>query len=177
MILLASTAMLRIGEIIALKVGDFDAKAATIPTHHAVSRKPKRGAKRVDNRTMSLPTMTVKAIRAYLRSRLDTRPSQPLFSGANGKKLSRHNFRNRVWVPLLEQAGLPAGVHFDSLRYSGTGMLLKSGLSTSTVASRARLKDARMIKERHADLVDKSQPSVRDLNRAFREMERPDKKP
>lgn len=173
MILLASTAMLRIGEIVALKVGDFDGKTGTVTTNQAVSRKPKRGAKNEERRALPLPTMTVKAIRAYLKSRLSPKPMQPLFSGANGKRLNRHNFRNRVWVPLLEHSKLPLTAHFDSLRYSGTGMLLKSGLSTSAVASRARLKDARMIKERHANLIDSSQPTTRDLNKAFREMAEP----
>lgn len=153
MILLASTAMLRVGELLSLKIRDLDFKSKEVAVPNTVSLKPVKGAQSSGHRQIVLPAITLQALRRMLLLRGPVRAGEPLFPGPAGKHLDRHNFRNRVWVPLLQAARLPQDMHFDSLRYVGTALLLEAGTAPEAVAKRARLRNARMLYERHGDLA------------------------
>lgn len=151
MILLAATSMLRFGEMLDLKVGDVDLKRKIVMVSSAVSPYPTRRGGRAPERSkreFALPRVAIVALRAHLRSRGNAKESAPLFVGRSGKPFEPHNFRNRVWIPLVHAARLQ-DVHFDALRHLGTAILLESGIDPSLVAERARLMSTRML-ERHA---------------------------
>ena len=176
-VLLAATAMLRIGEIRTLMTGDLDVKRGELLVGSSVSRNPKRKPLRTRStepppRLVQLPKVAVSALRDYLVGREKTKPDLPLFIGARGKQLNHKNFRNRVWIPLLKASGLSQDILFDSLRYAGSAMLLEAGVPAHAVAKRARLADTRMVIERHGALVkpDVDAVVVRTTNQLFQGM-------
>lgn len=155
MILLSATTMLRIGEILDLKVNDVDLEHGRLRVPATVSRHPKTKLNSL-SKAIPLPSIVTTEIRRYLREQgRNARRSDLLFPGARNKKLDRHNFRNRVWVPLLRATGIDDDIHFDSLRYAGSALLLQSGTTTHVVASKARLTTTRMILERHGSSAHK----------------------
>jgi integrase len=170
MILLASSAMLRIGEIIGLRIADVNLKERFVVVPASVSRKPKHGSPEElrSFQRLPLPPVTIKAIETYVKTRSHIKSTQLLFSGASGKVLNRHNFRNRVWLALLERAGLPTDTHFDALRYAGRSMLLKAGVPASLVAKQSRLKDIRMVVERHGSVDGQLNEVIQATDHIFR---------
>lgn len=176
MLLLAVTALLRIGEILALRLGDLDLKRGTIAVSSAVSRNParkplRRPSREAPPRELSIPPVTVAAIRAHLARKRKGLRGDPLFS-RSGVPWDRHNFRNRAWQPLLKAAGVRHDLHFDALRHAGSGLLLKAGLPVHAVAKRARLADSRMLLERHGEPTpEKSDDATaKAANRLFRDI-------
>ena len=154
-VLLALTALLRIGEILSLRRRDLNLDARTITVPVSVSRNPankplRRREPEPEPRELGIPPVTATALRKALARRQDEPEDAPLFS-RGGVPFDRHNFRNRVWLPLLKAARISEAVRFDSLRHAGSGLLLQAGVPVHEVAERARLADPRMLVERHGD--------------------------
>ena len=74
-----------------------------------------------------------------LRNHLD-RYAQPgadglVFTGPHGALLRRSNFRRRIWLPALAEAGLPE-LHFHDLRHTGNVLTSAAGASLRELMSR-----------------------------------------
>jgi integrase len=74
-----------------------------------------------------------------LRDHLDQH-AQPgddglVFTGPNGARLRRSNFRRRVWLPALATAALPE-LHFHDLRHTGNVLTASAGASLKELMAR-----------------------------------------
>ena len=74
-----------------------------------------------------------------LRDHLDQN-AQPgndglVFTGPNGARLRRSNFRRRVWLPALAAADLPE-IHFHDLRHTGNVLTASAGASLKELMAR-----------------------------------------
>jgi integrase len=58
-----------------------------------------------------------------------------VFTGPNGARLRRSNFRRRVWLPALATADLPE-IHFHDLRHTGNVLTASAGASLKELMAR-----------------------------------------
>ena len=160
-VVLAATTLLRIGELLALRVQDLDLQRGRASVTATLTRdrdgrvvrgEPKTAASR---RVVTLPDVATRSIRRHLQNLPfdDGRTSRWLFINSNGKPLERHNFRKRVWIPLLKSAGLPLDMHFHALRHAGNSLLLEAGVPVLVVAARCGHSDTRMTLDRYGHIV------------------------
>lgn len=119
MVLLLGTTGLRVGECVALNVGDIDQARA-----RGRVRKSKSG------RARDVP------VPASVLALLDlNRPLEdPLFTSPDGHRVNVRNWRARVFTPSLERAGLK-GVRIHDLRHTAASLAIASGADVKKVQS------------------------------------------
>lgn len=84
---------------------------------------PKSAAGR---RTVPLPERLVDMLAAHL---VGVERGRMVFVGSRGAPLSDVNFRNRVWNPAVQRAGLTdIGPHLHDLRHTGASWLVQAGV-------------------------------------------------
>ncbi|XVQ86992.1 tyrosine-type recombinase/integrase [Microbispora siamensis] len=138
LVLLATFASLRWGEVSALRRGDLDLEAGTVrvraafverSTGELVLGPPKSKAGR---RVVGIPEGIIPALREHLATYVPDEPGALVFPGAKGGPLRRSGFNTRTrWVDVVKDMGMP-GLHFHDLRHTGNMLAAESG---------ARLKD------------------------------------
>lgn len=133
---------LRQGELFALRWSDVDLTAASI----VVRRKRLRLASgevieddpksRAGRRTVALPAVLVAELERH-RDRHARRagPDDYVFLSGEGTPLERSNFRQRVWLPAAEAAGL-AGMRFHDLRHTAGTLAARTGATTKELMAR-----------------------------------------
>lgn len=129
----------RIGEATAVMVRDIDLKRGTVRLRRAWkkgehdsrylgSTKSKRGV-----RTVLMGPAVVEAMRPLVEGR----PAGDLvFTAPRGGRVYAQHYRNRVWAPALERAGITKAVTPHSLRHTSASWLLAEGVSPITVQHR-----------------------------------------
>lgn len=132
--LLAYTGM-RIGEMLALRVGDVDTAARRIRIARTWSDgenglelvKPKSGK----SRSVAYPAF----LSDLLRSLTEGRPADEwLLLSPRGCAWNVRNWRRRVWMPALQAAGLDeAGVTIHSLRHTFASWAIAAGCDVKTL--------------------------------------------
>jgi len=93
---------------------------------------PKSAAGR---RTVQLPPLLVPSLHDHLDRYAQPGDDGLVFTGPNGALLRRSNFRRRVWLPALAQAGLPE-IHFHDLRHTGNILTATAGASLRELMAR-----------------------------------------
>jgi integrase len=142
MILLATFASLRFGEVTALERRDIDLGAGTVRVRRTfvevrgdglVAGPPKSKA---GLRTVSVPPTVVEAMREHLEEYVEDDPSAPVFTGPKGGVIWRGNFRKlTAWTKTVADLGF-AGLHFHDLRHTGNTLAARSGVSTRDLMAR-----------------------------------------
>jgi integrase len=136
--LLARTG-LRLGEAIALQWGDIDFHGRFIEVKRTLSdgkvTTPKSGkGRRVDmsqQLTDTLKTLLTDRKKETLRRGWGEVPSW-VFINEEGTPLDPHNFRRRIWCPLLKKAGL-RHIRIHDLRHTFASLLIQQGESLAYV--------------------------------------------
>ncbi|WP_068920976.1 tyrosine-type recombinase/integrase [Planobispora rosea] len=133
LVLLATFASLRWGEVSALRRTDVDLDAGTVrvravyierSTGGLVLGPPKSKAGR---RVVGIPKGIVSALREHIATYVRDEPGALLFPGAKGGPLRRSGFNTRTrWVDVVRELGLP-GLHFHDLRHTGNMLAAESG--------------------------------------------------
>ncbi|MEU8278258.1 tyrosine-type recombinase/integrase [Microbispora bryophytorum] len=133
LVLLATFASLRWGEVSALRRSDLDLEAGTVrvraafverSTGELVLGAPKSKAGR---RVVGIPQGIVPALREHLATYVQDDPGALLFPGVKGGPLRRSGFNTRTrWVDVVKEMGLP-GLHFHDLRHTGNMLAAESG--------------------------------------------------
>jgi integrase len=141
LVLLATFAQLRFGELVGLRRRHIDLEAMELRVVKATAEMddgtqidddPKSDA---GKRTTSLPGALRTDIETHLTHYAQSGASGRLFVGPEGGIPRRRNF-NRVWKRALEVAGIPVGLglHLHDLRHTGSTWSAQSGATLKEVA-------------------------------------------
>lgn len=144
LVLVLGIAGLRLGEALGLKVEDVDLEAGTLtvarqqsqaPARHSYSGKareltdPKSSS---SFRTIPLPPDLIAALEDHITQH---RPKGGrLFVTHTGATIQPGNFRNRVFGPAVQKAGIKVRCTPHTLRHVCASILIRSGLSPAKVA-------------------------------------------
>jgi integrase len=143
--ILATTAVLglRIGEVLALRVGDVDLTRRIVRVRQSVDAAT-RTVQAVKSRASSADLPLPSQLETRLRKHLRTHGQRDLlFVNRNGRPLSANKLREKVLHPLLEQLGIPRG-GFHSLRHGAASALLADGATPAVVQRQLRHSDPRI---------------------------------
>jgi integrase len=141
MVLLATWAGMRFGELAGLTRNDVDLDARTVRVSKQLQElrggvlvvgPPKTEA---GNRTISLPPHVVPKIELHMRSWVGIDPNALMFIGPEDGPLRRSNFNRRVWQPACAATGLQ-GIRFHDLRHTGNTLAAATGASTKELMAR-----------------------------------------
>ncbi|GAA1280376.1 putative prophage phiRv2 integrase [Planotetraspora silvatica] len=142
LVLLATFASLRWGEVSALRRSDLDLVAGTVriraafverSTGELVLGAPKSKAGR---RIVGIPQAIAPALREHLATYVQDEPGALLFPGAKGGALRRSGFNTRTrWVDVVKDMGMP-GLHFHDLRHTGNMLAAESGAGLKDLMTR-----------------------------------------
>ena len=131
MLLLATFASLRFGELAALRRCDIDLERCCVRVARSLVQmndgklteaEPKS---RSGRRVVSFPRDRAGIALAPRAVRGPGEADSLVFVGPNGGRLRRSNFRN-IWIKALDEAGLP-GLHLHDLRRTGNTMAAATG--------------------------------------------------
>jgi integrase len=153
-------AALRLGEVLALRVGDVDLDAGTLRVERQVvevdnvgpvESEPKAGSKR----TVHLPRQALDALTAHLKTRSPALPTARVFVRRDGTELRAHHV-HAAWKTARKNAGYP-DAHLHDLRHAGLTLAAQSGATLAEVMRRAGHVSARaaMIYQHAAESRDR----------------------
>ncbi|GGO28938.1 putative prophage phiRv2 integrase [Microbispora rosea subsp. aerata] len=140
LILLATFASLRWGELAALKRKNVDVEAGTIRVTGSTTElkdgsvtigPPKSEA---GKRIVSVPAVLLADLRAHLETYAEAGDEGFVFVGPKGAQLRRANF-TRIWSRALKGAQL-SGFHFHDLRHTGNTFAAQSGATLRELMNR-----------------------------------------
>ncbi|MBN1174746.1 MAG: site-specific integrase [Micromonosporaceae bacterium] len=143
LVLLATFAQLRFGELVALRRRDLNLATLEIRVRKAtaemedgtqVDDDPKSEA---GKRPITLPQGLRADIETHLARYAQPGPDGRLFLGAQGGIPRRRNF-NRIWHKALTDAGIPSelGLHLHDLRHAGSTWSAQSGATLKELMAR-----------------------------------------
>ncbi|GAA4618140.1 hypothetical protein GCM10023195_81320 [Actinoallomurus liliacearum] len=142
LVLLATFASLRWGEVTALRRSDLDLAARTVRVREQLIEldggqmilgPPKS---RAGKRVVSFPAVIVPALAEHLDAYVDDASDAFVFLGAKGAFLRGSSFRRAAnWYRALDEMGL-SGVHFHDLRHTGNTLAAQSGASLADLKAR-----------------------------------------
>jgi integrase len=141
LILLATFASLRWGEVIALRRCDLDPGGP-----YGQHPPPVRGNERLPPiappksragvRTVAFPATLVPELREHLDAYAEPDSTALVFTGQRGGVLRRGNFRKPSgWSDAVAAIGLP-GLHFHDLRHTGNTLAAQDGVSLADLKAR-----------------------------------------
>jgi integrase len=142
MVLLATFASLRWGEVTALRRADLDLVARTVRVRAAYVRRdagplllgpPKSRAGR---RIVGIPAAIVPDLERHLAVYVADDPDALVFPGIMGGPIRRQNFNKLTgWAYAVEALGMP-GLHFHDLRHTGNQFAANSGAGLRDLMAR-----------------------------------------
>ncbi|MGW4665207.1 tyrosine-type recombinase/integrase [Streptosporangium sandarakinum] len=142
LVLLATFAGLRWGEVSTLRRTDIDLDTGTVrvpvafverSTGEMVLGPPESKAGR---RVVGIPQGIVSALREHLDTYVQADPGALVFPGMKGGPLRRSGFNTRTrWVDVAREMGLP-GLHFHDLRHTGNMLAAESGAGLKDLMAR-----------------------------------------
>jgi integrase len=142
LVVLATFASLRWGEVTALRRSDLDLTARTVRIRAAYVERstgemllgpPKSKAGR---RIVGIPVVIVPALRDHLAVYVKDEPGALVFSGVKGGPLRRSGFAKlSAWHHAVESIGM-AGLHFHDLRHTGNQFAANSGVGLKDLMAR-----------------------------------------
>ncbi|MFI6789983.1 tyrosine-type recombinase/integrase [Nonomuraea sp. NPDC050383] len=140
LILLATFASLRWGELAALQRRNVDLEAGHDPRrrHHdrAQGRLGHHRPAQVGGgqALVSVPAMLLPPLREHMETYAEQTAAGHVFVGPKGARLRRANF-TRVWTAALKNAGF-SGFHFHDLRHTGNTLAAQSGATLRDLMTR-----------------------------------------
>ncbi len=142
MILLATFASLRWGEVAALRRMDLDLNTGTVSirqqhveldTGELLIGPPKS---RAGVRTVAIPSAIIPALRDHLDDFTDPEDDAQIFTGARAGTLRRSNFRRAAdWTKNTKKVGFPS-LRFHNLRHTGNTIAASSGATLRDLMER-----------------------------------------
>lgn len=141
LVLLATFADLRWGELVGLRREHIDLAACEIRIRKTLSQ-PDKGGLHFDTpksaagkRTVAFPEELVGEIRWHLERFAEPGEQGLVFVGPKGGKLRRSNFHKSVWTKARKAVGLPT-LHFHDLRHTGGTLSAATGATLKELMAR-----------------------------------------
>ncbi len=140
LVLLATFADLRWGELAGLRRGNIDLEACEIRVVETIAELDKGGLRpetpksRAGRRTVAFPAELVPELRWHLERFAAPGERGHVFVGPKGGRLRRSNFRP-IWTKVRNSVGLP-GLHFHDLRHTGGTLAAATGASLKELMAR-----------------------------------------
>lgn len=130
----------RLGELLALRVGDVDIEAGTLRIERQVVEVDGEGPRvtipKVGSvRTVHLPQPVLLALQEHLHAVAESRPESRLFTRPGGEELRAHHI-HAPWETARRRVGKP-DLHFHDLRHAGLTLSAQSGATLAEVMRRA----------------------------------------
>ncbi|MGW7481533.1 tyrosine-type recombinase/integrase [Nonomuraea muscovyensis] len=142
LVLLATFASLRWGEVIALRRSSIDLDARTVQIREQLveldggEMRLSPPKSRAGRRTVSIPAAIIPALTEHLATYVDQADDAFVFLGKRGAFLRGGNFRRESkWAEALKEMGLQ-GLHFHDLRHTGNTLAAQSGASLADLKAR-----------------------------------------
>jgi integrase len=141
LVLMAAFCSLRWGELAALRRADLDMAKRTVRINRSLTElygggrsygPPKSAAGR---RTVVIPDIIAADLTAHLEQFAGPGNDDLIFTSPEGEPLHHGNFRRRVWLPALQQAGLD-GLHLHDLRHAGNVLSAAAGANLRELMER-----------------------------------------
>jgi integrase len=114
---------------------------------------------RASRRTVSLPRVVTRELDAHLAGGGD--PDDHVFTAPQGGTLRIVAFRNRIWRPATEAAGL-TGLRIHDLRHTAVALWIAAGASPKEVAVRAGHTSVSFTLDRYGHLYPEADTRLRD---------------
>jgi integrase len=160
---------LRWGEVAGLRVGSVDLLRGELRVIEQrtrdlagddVTAEPKSSA---GVRTLSIPAVLVEMIAGHLAGRKVTAadPMEFVFVGERGGPTNYSHFRQRVWEPACDRAGLPELTFHDLRRCNATAMVAEK-VDLKTAQTRAGHSDPRLTIGLYAQVVTEADRAASD---------------
>ena len=83
-------------------------------------------------RKTRIPDFLVKELKEHLDG-VAARADALVFTADRGGPLRNANFRNRVWYPALDTAGLPRSIRIHDLRHTCASLLIRQGVHPKAI--------------------------------------------
>ncbi|MEV4352834.1 site-specific integrase [Nonomuraea sp. NPDC049625] len=142
MVLLATFASLRWGEVSALRRMDVDLVAKTVRVRVAFVERSTGGLllgppkSKAGRRTVGIPESIVPILQEHMDTYVQEEPGALMFPAAKGGPMRRSGFNTRTrWVDVVKDMGLP-GLHFHDLRHTGNMLAAMSGAGLKDLMAR-----------------------------------------
>lgn len=167
MVWLGAVLGLRWGEVAGLRVGRIDLLRKTITVAEQVTRgmggvgfmSPPKSVSGL--RTLSIPEELAELMSAHLARRRLTgaEPNALVFANADGEPLDYSNWRRRVWLPAVSNAGLK-GLQFHDLRRTNATAMVLDGVDVKTAQARLGHSDPRLTLAIYAQATEEGDRSA-----------------
>ena len=142
LVLLATFASLRWGEVAALQRQAIDLNAGTVRVRQGLVEQRGQGLvlgppkSRAGRRVVSIPSAVVPAIREHLAAYVAAGSSSFVFTVPNGRPIWRGNFNKLAnWSKAIDAVGAP-GLHFHDLRHTGNMFAAQTGANLKDLMAR-----------------------------------------
>lgn len=142
MVLLATFASLRYGEVSALQRRDIDLERGIVRVRQAFVELDRGGLtlgppkSRAGLRTVAVPDVIMPDIRKHLATYADSAADAWVFTGPRGGPIKRSNFNPLSrWREAVTKIGMPE-LHFHDLRHTGNTLAARAGASTRELMAR-----------------------------------------
>jgi integrase len=144
--IIAVTAVLglRIGEVLALRVGDVDFTRKIIRVRQSVdaaTRDVQAVKSQASSADVPMPSQLAARLRVYLRTHEGK--TDLLFVNRRGRPFSANKLREKQLHPLLAKLGIPRG-GFHAARHGATSALIADGATLTVVQKQLRHSDPRI---------------------------------
>ena len=144
MVLLATFASLRWGEVTALTRSDLDLNAGTVRVRAAFTQRRSNGSavvlgppkSRAGRRIVGLPRAIIPTLQEHLAKFVGPEPGALVFCGPSGAPLRRSNFGKMSGWPHAVRSIGAEGVHFHDLRHTGNTFAAAGGAGIKDLMAR-----------------------------------------
>ena len=149
----------RVGEMLGLKIGDFDFNRKVIYIRRSIdSRTKQEQSTKTKNSTgeVPMPAALEKRLRAFLKTEYRENPKRYLFANRNGSPYSVGKVTEYGLWPVQDKLGIAhTGTH--AFRHAAASELLEEGAPLTVVQSQLRHGDAKTTLQNYGHVVGDSQ--------------------
>jgi integrase len=164
LVYLAAYSGLRAGELVALRRPHVDLLRRSVTVveqvqyidRHYVVAPPKSAAGR---RSVALPRLVADELEAHIRDLPDQSAEALVFPAPEGGYLHLENFRRRVWLPAVEQAGV-APLRLHDLRHTCASLAIAAGADVKVLQRMLGHASAALTLDRYGHLMPGQAESV-----------------
>ncbi len=149
----------RVGEMLGLKVGDFDFNRKVIYIRRSIdSRTKQEQSTKTKNSTgeVPMPAALEKRLRVFMKTEYRDNPNRYLFANRNGNPYSVGKVTEYGLWPVQDSLGIPhTGTH--AFRHAAASELLEEGAPLTVVQRQLRHGDAKTTLQKYGHVVGDSQ--------------------